>query len=259
VASSTIDAIPPEKYGATRVESIPEWYCTGTRCYRARPVFHLPHRVLLSLPRLRRETWMRYRLPLDETPLCGEDVPLTPVDEDLVERLRRHPEGEGDQLQSALRFWHSGFGDGFAWCEQEQPLCIIWLVTERHNPARARLGSWAGMYPALASGVGVIEGIYTFRRGLRRRGGAATSMALATFRRAKDMGLRELRTHIHHDNLAAQRWAARVGWRPFGAIHRYSLDLRGLRGRYLYVHESARMHDTSPAVCEKPQFNTENT
>jgi RimJ/RimL family protein N-acetyltransferase len=219
------------------VEPTSEWFCISSRCFRTHASIRVPHRLLARIPNLVHDTWVRYHLNLADAPPCPEEVTLVRIDNRLMERLRRHPERNESQYQSALRFWQAGFGDGYVWMENDEPLCINWLMTERHHDARRGLGVWCGMYPRIEPGVGVTEGIYTFRRGLRRRGGAATFMALAMFAKARETGLRELRTHIHHDNIAAHRWAARVGWRPFGTIHRYSIDLRGLRGLYAYLHD----------------------
>jgi RimJ/RimL family protein N-acetyltransferase len=161
-----------------------------------------------------------------------------------MEALRLHPEREEHQVRSAFRFWQLGFGDGYLWMEQGEPLCMIWLLTSRHMEARPGLGNWAGIYPPLDTNTGMAEGVYSFRRGLRRPGGVATLMAQALFHKAQSLGLDELRTHIHEQNLAARRWAARLGWQPMGMIHRCFLDLRGLRAHPVYLHERGGVQET---------------
>jgi hypothetical protein len=107
------------------------------------------------------------------------------------------------------------------------------------------------MYPPMGKNVGVVESIYTFRKGLRRRGGVATLMARAVLRHSLNKGLSELRTQVHRDNTAAHRWAARLGWQPIGEVIRLSVDLRGLRGHYLYLHTRALSPQSSPSFVER--------
>jgi hypothetical protein len=230
--------------GATKVEATPEWFCTSRRCYRAYPSILLRRHASWQFPNLRHDIWVRYRLPLEEAPPGNSQVNLTRIDAPLMERLRNHPERGESNYQTSERFWDAGFGEGYVWLENGEPMCLVWLIAKPYEAARRKLGKWAGMYPRLNPGVGVIEGIYTFRRGLRRRGGAATAMAHAIFQQAEHLGLTELRTHIHCENLAAHRWAARLGWHPFGTIHGYSVDLRGLRRLSFYLHDRG-----APRTC----------
>jgi len=46
---------------------------------------------------------------------------------------------------------------------------------------------------------------------------------------ARDAGFEDLVTHIHAENAAARGWAERMGWRPYGMITRYQLDIPVLR------------------------------
>jgi RimJ/RimL family protein N-acetyltransferase len=225
---------------------VTEWICAGTRCRRVPAGLNLGAVAHAPVPRLRRESWVRYRLTLDGLPPSPAGIHLTPIDASLMELLRLHPERDEHQVRSAFRFWQIGFGDGFLWMEKGEPLCMIWLLTSRHMAARAGLGTWAGIYPPLDADAGMAEGIYSFRRGLRRPGGAATLMAQALFHKARGLGLRELRTHIHEENLAARRWAARLGWQPVGRIHRCFLDLRGLRASPVYLHEREEVGELPP-------------
>lgn len=213
-----------------------EWFCTGNRCYHPGDRSPLASLCRVPLPRLTRETWLRYRRPLAHLPPPSPEVSLEPVNAARMEMLRLHPERDQPQIRSAFRFWQAGFGDGYLWLEGNEPLCMIWLVLPHHAAGRAGIGEWAGMYPPLPSRTGIAEGVYAFRRGLRRPGGVATAMATALFHRARQTGLVELRTHIHAANAAAQRWAARAGWEPAGVIQRCSVDLPRLRNHPFYLH-----------------------
>lgn len=217
------------------------WLCTRRRALplgaAASPLAWIGKSAArLPLPRLKHECWVRYRIDLARIPPPPAEVALRRADSVLVARLRKRPERGENQFSSALRFWEYGFGDLYLWMEGEEPLCMQGLILPEHQTMRIALGTWAGMYPPFAAPVGMVENLYTFPRGMRRRGGAATAMALAVCAEAKNRGMRELRTHIHAENLAAHRWAARVGWEPFGMIHRLAIDLPGLRRRYLYLH-----------------------
>jgi RimJ/RimL family protein N-acetyltransferase len=189
-----------------------------------------------GLHRLRCDSWVRYHRALNELPPLPEPVALKPVDAGLMERLRDHPERNEPQLRSAWRFWRGGFARGYAWMEQSDPLCIMWVMNSLDDVERRQLDIWAGMYPALPAGVGVTEGLYTFRRALRRRGGAATPFTLAVLHEVRRLGLNEIRTHIHVGNIAAHRWAQRIGLRPYGMVHRYFINARGLRDNVVYFH-----------------------
>lgn len=218
------------------------WFCTNRRCRivpaeAARRLVRLAARLNdAGLHRLGCERWVRYSLPLAVLPPAPPDVVLDTIDEALMARLRQHPEAAEPQLRSAQHFWEAGIAQGYAWLENAEPLGIMWLMSSLDRARRQRLGLWAGMYPTLPAGLGVTEGLYTFRRALRRRGGAATPLALAVLHEARKAGVTEIHTHIHVDNTAAHRWAQRLGLRPYGMIHRYRLNVRYVRERYVYLH-----------------------
>ena len=62
-----------------------------------------------------------------------------------------------------------------------------------------------------------------------RRKGVATQFEYGLCAIARDAGFEDLVTHIHAENAAARGWAERMGWRPYGMITRYQLDLPVLR------------------------------
>ncbi len=218
------------------------WFCTNRRCRTVpaeagRRLARLTAQLNdAGLKRLGCERWVRYSLPLAVLPRAPRDVVLHTIDEAFMRRLRRHPEADEPQLRSAQHFWEAGVAHGYVWLEDAEPLGIMWLMASLDRARRRRLGVWAGMYPTLRDGLGVTEGLYTFRRALRRRGGAATPLALAVLHEARKAGVTEIHTHIHVDNTAAHRWAQRFGLHPYGMIHRYRLNVRYLRERYCYLH-----------------------
>jgi len=105
------------------------------------------------------------------------------------------------------------------------------------------------MYPPLVANVGQVENLYAFSTA--RRKGVATQFEYALYHEARRAGLRELVTHIHEANAAARGWAERTGWRPYGAITRYQLDVQGLGAYAVYLHSSSdraalRLHHALP-------------
>jgi len=120
--------------------------------------------------------------------------------------------------------------------DQEQPLCIQWLLTDTDRPRLRTLDEWAGMYPPLVANVGQVENLYAFSTARRR--GVATQFEYALYHEARRVGLRELVTHIHEANAAARGWAERTGWRPYGTITRYQLDVRALGAYAIFLHAS---------------------
>src|SRR5947207_10158540 len=84
--------------------------------------------------------------------------------------------------------------------------------------------------------VGQVENLYAFSTARRR--GVATQFEYALYHEARRVGLRELVTHIHEANAAARGWAERTGWRPYGTITRYQLDVRALGAYAIFLHAS---------------------
>jgi hypothetical protein len=230
------------------------WFCTNRRCRAipagtARLLARLATRAGdAGLRRLGCARWVRYSLPLAALP-PAPNVALQTIDETFMRRLRRHPEAGEPQLRSAQHLWEAGIARGYAWLDDTGPLGVMWLIPSLDQAGRRRLGVWAGMYPVLPAGVGVTEGLYTFRRALRQRGGAATPLTLAVLHEARKAGLTEIHSHIHVDNIAAHRWAQRLGLHPYGMIHRYRLNVRYLHERYCYLHT---LGDIPAALAPSP-------
>jgi hypothetical protein len=159
---------------------------------------------------------------------------LTPVTAAIIDALREHPDHEQNQLRSGLRFWEHGLTRAFVWLDEDEPLCIQWLLTERDNDRLRQLPMWGGMYPPIPRGHGQVENLFTFSTA--RRKGVASQFEFMLYEEAKRLGLSTLLTHIHANNAAANGWAERTGWRAYGRIRRYTVDAPGLRDRALYVH-----------------------
>jgi len=188
---------------------------------------HLPH-----------ETWVRYQRRLDGADAAPAEVELSPLDDATIAALETHAWRDHPQIRTALRLWKQNLRSAFVWREHGEPLCMQWLFGEQDNARLRRLPSWAGMYPPIPAGCGQVENILVLPKGLRRPGGAATPFAHAMYAEAYARGIRRLITHIHEDNTAAHRWAARTGWSAYGTIRRYRFELPLLRGYCLYVHSS---------------------
>ncbi len=197
-----------------------DWLCVGRACYRA----PLARRVAAAGTRLARAAlpgrvgahrWIRYHVDLSNTPPAPPDVHLTPVTDDIIRLIERHPDRAENQVRSALRFWDHGLRHAFIWMDRGEPMCMQWLLTRADGPRLRALGEWAGMYP-------------------------------------RRIGLRHLVTHIHEANAAARGWADRTGWRRYGTITRYQIDLPALRTWGVYLHRHDDPAPTTPVVLGPP-------
>jgi hypothetical protein len=217
------------------------WLCAGTQRWRvSSPVAKASDAALGMLSgltsRVARDGWIRYYIDLATAPPAPPDVSLTPVTEAVIDLLRTHPDRGQNQLQSGFRFWDRGLQCAFAWLDEDGPLCVQWLLTQRDNDRLRRLPVWGGMYPPIPHGCGQVENLYTFSTA--RRKGVASQFEFMLYEQARHLGLSTLITHIHADNAAARGWATRTGWSPRGAIRRYTCDAPGMRGRAVYVHRA---------------------
>jgi hypothetical protein len=216
------------------------WLCSGTMQWALpRWLFHTLATLSALLgrwapARVRCEAWIRYRRSVGHESQSAEI--LTAFSDATIERLRQHPLRDRDQIRSGLRFWAHGLKTAFIWQEDHEPLCMQWLFLPEDHARVRQLPGWADLYPPLPPASGQAENIFTFPRGQRRHGGAATEFARAMFSQAERMGLSQLYTHIHQGNLGARRWAERTGWRPYGIIRRYHIDAPWLRNKHWCLH-----------------------
>jgi GNAT superfamily N-acetyltransferase len=178
--------------------------------------------------------WVRYTIGLQHTPAPAPDVELMPVTDEIVASLREHPDAGAAQLRSGLRFWDHGLRRAFIWRTDGAPACIQWLLFKQDIGLLHSLREWGGMYAPLPDGWGQVENLFAFSTA--RRKGVATQFEYALYARARELGLTALVTHIHEDNVAARGWADRTGWREYGVITRYHIDVPGLRGLNACVH-----------------------
>lgn len=195
--------------------------------------------------RLRAQRWIHYSVDLTSSlPAAPPDVRLTRITDDVIARLRDHPESAENQLKSGLRFWDHGLRRAYIWMDGGEPMCMQWLLAHGDHAALRTLGEWAGMYPPLPRGVGQVENLFAFASA--RRQGVASRFEYALYHEARRQGLVRLVTHIHEPNTAARAWADRTGWQRGGTITRYQLDLPWFRARSLYVHRHEKA--AAPAV-----------
>jgi hypothetical protein len=238
------------------IADLGDWLGLGPYCWEATPFLLAGVTTCLGVvstafsERVLTERWIRYRIDLADDLPASPDVHLTPVTDEIIRALRQHPDHAENQLMSGFKFWDRGLRRAFVWMEQDQPLCIQWLLTNADRSRLRALDEWAGMYPPLVPTVGQVENLFAFSTARRR--GVATQFEYALYDEARRAGLRVLVTHIHEANAAARGWAERTGWHPFGTITRYRLDVRGLRAYAVYLHSSndpggLRVRDTVPA------------
>ena len=222
------------------IADLGEWLGLGPYCWEATPFFFAGVTTCLGVigaafsERVHTQRWIRYRIELADDLPVSPGVHLTPVTDAIIGALRRHPDHAENQLTSGFRFWDRGLRRAYVWMDQEQPLCIQWLLTDADRPRLRTLDEWAGMYPPLVANVGQVENLYAFSTA--RRKGVATQFEYALYHEAQRVGLRELVTHIHEANAAARGWAERTGWRPYGTITRYQLDVRALGAYAIFLH-----------------------
>lgn len=219
-----------------------EWICAGTSAWSCSPgLARLTARLGawahgLSSERVLRERWIRYRIDLHDVPPVPEGVCLKPITDQFIRCLKTHVDHEQNQLRSGLRFWEHGLRRAYAWSDESGPLCMQWLLTRPDNALLRTLPEWAGMYPPLQRGWGQVENLFAFSTA--RRKGVATQFEYALYHVARDLGLSGLITHIAEDNQAARGWADRAGWRAYGVIARYRVDLPLLRSLPFYLHRA---------------------
>jgi GNAT superfamily N-acetyltransferase len=191
--------------------------------------------------RLMCERWARLSFPIGraaapepEPAPSSCQIPLEPVTEEDIRRWDHHPDREAAQLCSARRFWRHGLRQGFVFRDGATTRCTVWVLTARDNRRLRRLPAWAGMYPPLRPGLGQMENLFVFSDA--RRTGVGSRFVRAIFAEASARGLTALFTHISERNGPACAHATRVGWRRYGTILRFTIDLPVLRALPMYVH-----------------------
>jgi hypothetical protein len=184
------------------------------------------------------ERWVRYRIAPGTALRPPRGAYLTPVDADIIETIRQHPDAAQPDLASGLKFWQRGLRDGYVWFLRGEPVCFQWVLTEQYNDLLRSLPVWANMYPPIPQGVVFVEKLWAFTP--FRGTGRATQFGYLMCDELRRRGVREVRTHIHEHNAPARIWARRTGWDPYGFIDRYEFDLPALRDRHvsLCVHSS---------------------
>lgn len=236
-----------------RSPSHSDWLCTNHRAVPISPgmsrrIDRLGSALLdAGSGRVARQSWVRYHINLSHLPERPPEVVLEPITAQFMASLRQGGTGETDnQIRTAMRFWDNGLRSAFVWLDKGEPLCMQWLLHARHFAALPRLGSWSGMYPPVSDDCGIVENIYSFPSAHERVPGAATKLAIAVLHEARRRGYRELQTHVVQSNLAAHRWARRIGLKPYGIIDRYGIKLPRVPITYLCHHQSCEIRNLQP-------------
>ena len=217
------------------------WICVGSRSWRMPPWLQGVVAGLLvvlgkaTLGRVSVHRWARYVIhPAEVPPLRSPAPELTPVTDEIIGQLRRHPDHDQNQLRSGLRWWDQGLRRAYIWIEAEGPLCVQWLVTREDTAKLKSLGEWASMYPPLPEGRGQVENLFAFRN--TRRPGVGVLFLHGTYQVQRRAGLREVITHIAEENTAARSLSERTGWLRYGTVTRFQVGLPGLRGLIVCLH-----------------------
>lgn len=216
------------------------WFCAGRLRSRvpvsvARLIDH-GFRVLrwLAPTRFFVSDFIRYRYEItDDIP--PSSAKLERITDAHMHKLRGHPLYGSPPEATGFRLWDHGLRTAFIWEEHGKPLCVQWFFTSSENELLRTYPTWSGLYLDLSPGSAQAEHLHSFAFG--RPGGAATDFMFAAFRIAQSMGIHTMFTHIVDTNWAAHRWAAKTGWKPYGTIGRWIVDLPGIRRFPICLHE----------------------
>src|SRR5437870_6609893 len=130
----------PSARGGSMIADLGEWLGLGPYCWEATPFFLASVTTCLGVigaafsERVHTQRWIRYRIELADDLPVSPGVHLTPVTDAIIGALRRHPDHAENQLTSGFRFWDRGLRRAYVWMDQEQPLCIQWLLTDADRP-----------------------------------------------------------------------------------------------------------------------------
>lgn len=197
-------------------------------------IFNLLTKVLSN--RINKETWILYQIDLNLIDIHSSEANLVKLDDRIINQIRTHPDSTRDQIISGIRFWDNGINNAYIWVENNNPLCIQWILSNDDLTKLKQFSEWAGLYTPLEDKTKQVENIFSFRHSFRRKKSAATEFEYALYRLAKADGVTRLKTHIHNKNFSALKWAQRTGYTPYGVIERIYINLPLTKAFYLYIH-----------------------
>jgi hypothetical protein len=203
--------------------------------------------LLLSLAkrctdRVAVQRFVRFELRPADIESAPSDIRLTPLNAEIIARLRAHPDSANDAFASGLTFWDMGARTGFVWFDGDEPLCFQWQLTESDLRALRERSPWANLYPPLAAGTAQREKLWTFS--CARRKGLASRFALAMLAEARRLGVTTLVTHVSETNEPALSLVTKAGWIRSGTIDRYAFDAPMLR--HLNSSVAVHLRDSRP-------------
>jgi ribosomal protein S18 acetylase RimI-like enzyme len=175
-----------------------------------------------STNRLTMQRFVRFKLRLADVDAKPCDIHLTPVNAEIIARLRAHPDAANNAFASGLAFWDMGARNAFVWFENGEPLCFQWQLSELDLSALRRHSSWSNVYPTIGPDMAQREKLWTFTAA--RRKGLASRFACAMLAEARRQGLTTLVTHVSEENLPALTLVEKSGWTRCGIIVRYEFD-----------------------------------
>lgn len=206
----------------------------------------------LSLGRVQADSWWRYRMDLERVPPLAQPVELQPVTDELIQRLRQHPDKDANQLVSGFRFWDAGFRDALVWMWRDEPLMIEWLLFPEDNQRLLELPEWGGIHMPMVEGEARMENLFKFRTREKPPQDVAALFQQAVFLHTRRLGVRWLYSHIGSQNKRAIALTERTDRERCGWIRRYKFDLPKLRGNPLYLHRA----DAVPEPKLRPAYRS---
>jgi ribosomal protein S18 acetylase RimI-like enzyme len=199
------------------------------------------------------QRFVRFELRPADVDTAPSDVHLTPLNEEIIARLRRHPDAVNEAFASGLNFWDMGVRNGFVWFDGDEPLCFQWQLTEPDLWALRARSEWGNLYPHLSGGMAQREKLWVFSAA--RRKGIASRFAGAMLHEARTRGVTTLVTHVSEANAPALALVERSGWKRCGTIVRYEFDVPVLRNlnSSVAVHLRSAQAGSARARMSTPQ------
>lgn len=226
-----------------------EWLSIGHSSWRGgsfacRALYMLLRATTRITRRVDVQRFVRFELRAADGEVTPSDISLTPVNAEIIARLRAHPDSANEAFASGLAFWDMGVRTGFVWFDGDEPVCFQWQLTESDVRILRERSPCGNLYPPLAAGTAQREKLWTFSSA--RRKGVASRFALAMRAEARRLRVTTLVTHVNEANEPALSLVKKAGWKRSGSIVRYVFDVPMLRR--LSSGVAVHLRDRQPAV-----------
>ena len=206
-----------------------------------------------EIPRVKKDHWISFVYDLSSVPCLrgttAASLRLRLATEEDLDVIAHHGEGKEPVVVSSLRFWREyGFRKLYLGIlENDQEPAIMQYVFDESDNDRYPSMTYGNIYRRQNSDSVMVENIYAFRS--KRQKHLAAAFEARLFEQLKQMGKREVRTHVNIKNTASLFWARAVGFRPDSWITMVTIDLpflRSLKRKFLYSPVQQADYDTYP-------------